>query len=145
MASTILEANSVAAYQRTCNPSGRMPHLCWEAGCGTDGSKLDQGNAVAAVCWRDKRLDQWKVKGFFLEKNKEILDAELWAIVEALSIAKKEILNARDTPIKFFCDSQKALKPIEHPIFIKETGFWEALSTKRPENSRIADTPSPSN
>ena len=43
----------------------------------TDGSKLDNGSCGAAICWRDKRLNQWKQKSEFLGKNKEILDAEL--------------------------------------------------------------------
>lgn len=56
----------------------------------TDGSKLDNGNLGATVCWRDKSLGQWNDKIVFLGKNKEILDAELWAILEALSILRKE-------------------------------------------------------
>ena len=43
----------------------------------TDGSKLDQGNVGAAVCWKDKISNQWKEKRVFLGKNKEVLDAEL--------------------------------------------------------------------
>ena len=54
----------------------------------TDGSKLDQGNIGAAVCWRDKKLDKWKDKIVFLGKIKEILNGELWAILEALDIGK---------------------------------------------------------
>lgn len=49
----------------------------------------------------------------FLGK-KEILEAELWAIFEALSIPEKERQNARNTPVTSFCDSQKALQAIEH-------------------------------
>lgn len=61
----------------------------------TDGSKLDQGCAGAAVSWKDKRLNHWKEKSVFLRKNKEILDAELWAISEALVIATKEMQNSK--------------------------------------------------
>lgn len=57
----------------------------------TDGSKLDQGHIAAAVCWKDETDGQWKEKSMFLGKNKEILGAELWAISEALDIAKKTI------------------------------------------------------
>lgn len=45
----------------------------------------------------------------FLRKNKEMLDAELWAVLEALDIARKETLNAKNAPITIFCDSQKAI------------------------------------
>lgn len=65
----------------------------------TDGSKLDQ-----AVCWKDKKLDKWKDKSVFLGKNKEILDAELWAVLEALDIARKETLNAKNAPLTILCD-----------------------------------------
>ena len=43
----------------------------------TDAFKLNQKNAGTAVCWKDKVIDRWKEKSIFLEKNKEILDAEL--------------------------------------------------------------------
>ena len=89
----------------------------------TDGSKLDNGNSGAAVCWRDKRLDRWKQKSVFLGKNKEILDAELWAISDALVIAIRETSNANNTPITIFCDSQKALQAIQHPPSHKENRF----------------------
>ena len=34
--------------------------------------------------------------------NKEILDAELWAIWKALEIALKETTNTKDTPVTVF-------------------------------------------
>ena len=76
----------------------------------TDGSKLDQGNTGAAVCWRDKKLDRWKDKSVFLGKKNKILDAELWAISE-------------DTPITIFWDSQKALKESSIPLLTHKIGF----------------------
>ena len=85
----------------------------------TDGSKLDKGKVGAAVCWKDKSV--------FLAKNKEILDAELWAILEALGVAKKETLNGWNTPITIFCDSQKALKTIQHPPIHQENRFLRSL------------------
>lgn len=70
----------------------------------TDEFKLDKGKVRAAVCWRDTRLGLWKDKSGFLGENKEILDAELWAILEALDIARKETPNAGYTSIIIFCD-----------------------------------------
>lgn len=32
----------------------------------TDGSKLDQGNVGAAVCWKEKISNQWKEQSVFL-------------------------------------------------------------------------------
>ena len=93
----------------------------------TDGSKLDQGNTGAAVCWKDRNTDQWKEKSIFLGKNKEILDAELWAIWKALEIALKEITNTRDIPVTVFCDSQKALDAIKRPPSWKENRFLRGM------------------
>lgn len=78
----------------------------------TGGSKLDQGNVGAADCWKDKARDEWKSQTVFLGKNKEVLDAELWAILKALEVALK-ILNEKDAPVTIFCDSQPALQAIQ--------------------------------
>lgn len=59
----------------------------------------------------------------FLGKAKEILDAELWAISEALAIAKKTV-NVGNTPITIFCDSQKVLKAIALPPTYQENRFF---------------------
>ena len=42
----------------------------------------------------------------FLGQNKEIIDAERWAVSEALGIASKTA-RVGITPITIFCDSQK--------------------------------------
>ena len=52
-----------------------------------DGYKLYQGNVGAAVYWRENALDLWKKKGVFLDKNKEILDVELLAVLMAFDAA----------------------------------------------------------
>lgn len=88
----------------------------------TDGSKLEQSHIAAAVCWEDKTAGQWKEKGMFLGKYKEILDAELWAILEALDIAKKTT-NIGNMPITIFCDLQRALKAIVLPPTYQEIRF----------------------
>ena len=63
----------------------------------TDGSKLSNGRCGAAVCWKDLRSNQWRQKSVFLGKNKEILDAELWAISEALYTAMRETSTVYNT------------------------------------------------
>ena len=77
-----------------------------------DGSKLDQGNAGAAVCWKDKASNSWKGTPAFLGKNKGILDAELWAIANGLDVARK-ITQETNTPITIFSDSREALTEIQ--------------------------------
>lgn len=45
----------------------------------------------------------------FSWENKEIPAAELWAIAEALEIARKETLNNHNTPITILSDPREAL------------------------------------
>ena len=86
---------------------------------------------AAAVCWEEKSTAKWKEKSMFLGKNKEILDAELWAISEALDIALK-IANPR-TPITIFSDSQKALRAIALPFTSQENRFLRSLVYQKTE------------
>ena len=99
----------------------------------TDGSKLDQGPAAAAVCWEEKSSAKWKEKSIFLGKNKEILDAELWAILEALGIAEKA--NPR-APVIILSDSQKALKAIALPFTSQENRFVRSRIYQKMEKLR---------
>lgn len=86
----------------------------------TDGSKLDQGKLAA----------KWKEESIFLGENKEILDAELWAISEALDIEKK-IANPRKTPVTILSDSPKALRAIALPFPSQENrGSKESCVSK---------------
>ncbi len=92
----------------------------------TDGSKLDQGHAAAALCWKDKPAGQWREKSVFLGKNKEVLDAELWAVSETLDIAKKRI-NIVNKLVTIFCDSQKAFKAIVLSLTYQGNRFLQGL------------------
>ena len=105
----------------------------------TDGLKLDHGRVGAAVCWREKALDLWKEKSVFLGKIKEILDAELWGISNALDITAKETSNAKDVPITIFCDSQKALRAIEHSPYHKENRFLRGLIYGKVKSLKVTD------
>ena len=73
-----------------------------------DGSKLDQGGAGAAVVW--KLDNEWLTQKVTLGKNKEIFDAEMWGISEAVKIAEPRCLKAQQPlVISIFCDSQHAI------------------------------------
>ena len=98
----------------------------------TDGSKLDQGQVAAAVCWEDNFTGCWKEKSEYLGKNKKIGDAELWAILMALDIASKMGIGC-DIPVMIFCDSQKALNTIVRPSIYHEYRFVRDLIYKRIE------------
>ncbi len=57
-------------------------------------------------------------------KDKEVLDAEIWTISDALDIAAKETLNA---PVTIFCDSHEALRVIKHPPLHKQNRLHRGL------------------
>ena len=79
-----------------------------------DGSKLDQGGAGAAVVWKENRDDNlWTTQKVSLGKNKEILDAEIWGISEAIKIAEKKCMKFQQPlAISIFCDSQTAINQL---------------------------------
>lgn len=76
----------------------------------TDGPRLEDGSVGAAVAyWKE---GSWERRGSYLGKNKEVFDAELFAIRQAL-----EILNDRDERgmhYTIFSDSQAALCRVQH-------------------------------
>ena len=65
-------------------------------------------------------------------KNKEILDAELRAILEAPDIVKKTA-NAKNTPVAILCDSQKARRAIALPFTSQEDRFLRGLVYQKTE------------
>lgn len=79
----------------------------------SDGSKLQSGGAGAAVVWKDSLTQGWNTCKSSLGKNKEILDAELWGISEALKIALKESILRKARKITVYSDSQLALKQLQ--------------------------------
>lgn len=78
----------------------------------TDGSRLESGAIGAGIAY--KKANIWKEKAISLGRTKEVFDAELYAIKEALIIALKEIkrLQSPYNPLKVTVnsDSQAALK-----------------------------------
>ena len=65
-------------------------------------------------------------------KNKEILDAELWAIWEALGIAEKITANF-EVSVTIFSDSQRALKAIGLPGTSQENRFLRSQVYQKTE------------
>lgn len=49
----------------------------------TDGSKLDSQRTGAGIAWK-QRIDQWGYRKAYLGKDKEVFDAELYAVDQAL-------------------------------------------------------------
>ena len=57
-----------------------------------DGSKLSKGGAGASVVW--KLDNKWPTQKVTLGKNKEIFDAEMWGISEAVKVAEQSCAKA---------------------------------------------------
>lgn len=72
-----------------------------------------------------ERQKHWSVerKKNFPGKNKEVLNAELWAILEALGIVRKETFIDNQKQITIFSGSQKVLKIIQQPLSHQENRF----------------------
>lgn len=69
----------------------------------SDGAKAENGASCAAVSFNDSRRKK-------LMTETSIFSAELYGLICALQIAKK----TQNTRITIFCDSQSAIKVIEH-------------------------------
>jgi ribonuclease HI len=80
----------------------------------TDGAK-DKEFAAAGVAWRNQHSLSFKKRRLPLGRGKEALDAELYAIREALLIAEQETKRPRQQPklIRIFTDSKRALSILQ--------------------------------
>jgi hypothetical protein len=77
----------------------------------TDGSRDDLGNVGAAVAWKEGT--EWTGLKYRLGRNKEVFDAELFALLRAtIMIADqvKDMISEGVQKIIIFTDSQAALK-----------------------------------
>ena len=86
----------------------------------TDGSRLDNGRVGAAWVWMQN--GEWKEHGIFLGTNKEVFDAEVYAICEAI-----KLLDGRgetEQSYVIFSDSQAAI----HRVLHEECGPAQALA-----------------
>jgi ribonuclease HI len=80
----------------------------------TDGSKFEDGCTGCAAVW--KSGDGWQGRKVFMGRNKEVFDAELYAIWIGLASARDHLkddwMGAKS--ITFFTDAQAALKRIRN-------------------------------
>ena len=72
----------------------------------TDGSRSDSGRVGAACAWRTQ--DGWAGRRFYLGNNKEVSDAELFAICLALRVFRARQESGRNNTV--FSDSQSAIR-----------------------------------
>ena len=76
----------------------------------TDGSRLENGAVEATVVFTEEGV--WKRKGIYLSRNKEVFDAEIFAIRQALELLDNR--NERDTHYTVFSDSQVGICRVQH-------------------------------
>ena len=76
-----------------------------------DGSKLDTGGTGAAVVWKTNcNGEEWQIVKVSLGQNKEISDAEMWGISEAIKVAEQRTREVQHPlVINMFCDSQTTI------------------------------------
>ncbi len=101
----IIQESKIAIKQAKEDMSGL---ILW-----SDGSKREAGGACAAVAWKSFLSYGWNTCKISLGKSKEILDAELWGISEALKIALKESTVRRACRITVYSDFQMTLKQLQ--------------------------------
>ena len=76
----------------------------------TDGSRPENERVGAAIVFRGR--GSWKEQGTYLGRNKEVFDAELFAIGQALEEFKGRKESNREYTV--FSDSQAAISRIQH-------------------------------
>lgn len=80
-----------------------------------DGSKQSSQKAGARIAYQPCEVVRaWKTQGTYLGKNREILDAEMWAILDALKLAPRKSPREK-TQFTVWTDFQRALKRLEMP------------------------------
>ena len=72
----------------------------------TDGSRFDDGKVGAACAWQTE--DGWTGRLFHLGNNKEVFDAEIFAIYQALKVFETREQTGRKYAV--FSDSQAAIR-----------------------------------
>ena len=94
----------------------------------TDGSRLDNGRVGAAWAWQHN--GEWKEDGIFLGTNKEVFDAEVYAICEVVNLLDRR--EEKEQSYVVFSDSQAAIYRVLH----EEWGPAQALARATIDASR---------
>ena len=92
----------------------------------SDGSKLELGSVGAAAIYKNISFHSWKSYKTALGRNKDIFDAELWGISEALEVALRETALRKACKITVFSDSQAAIRKLQR----SKSNAGQALKTQ---------------
>ncbi|OKP10339.1 hypothetical protein PENSUB_4256 [Penicillium subrubescens] len=76
----------------------------------SDGSRLENGRSGAGIAWQEP-CGEWRARSFPLGKGREVFDAELVGVVQALQAALK---MDDSVPITILLDSQAAIARLRH-------------------------------
>ena len=79
-----------------------------------NGLRLDNGKVGAACAWRTPSANRWTGRRFHLGSNKEMFDAEVYAIYQALSIMDQRQESGRRYTL--FVDPTSAISRIRSDI-----------------------------
>lgn len=85
-----------------------------------DGSRLEIGAVGASIAFKEE--DRWVRRGTYLGKNREVFDAEVFAILMALNLLVSR--DERGQRYTVFSDSQAAIARVQHD----RTGSAQALA-----------------
>jgi ribonuclease HI len=82
----------------------------------TNGSRMDSGYVGCSVVWRQPN-GEWRKEKYHLGKRKEIYDAELYAISEAVTLVIRRNIRTREDikTIHIYTDSTAALNHLKNP------------------------------
>jgi ribonuclease HI len=90
----------------------------------SDGSRNEEGHVGAGVAW--KQDGGWRKRKVYLGRNKEVIDAELYGIAEAVKITRKRSLRQGFRKATVFVDATAAL----HRIQNNEVGGGQGLARR---------------
>lgn len=76
-------------------------------------SRLEFQKISAAIVWRDTSTDQWRSYKLALGKNKNVFNAKLQGIFEALGVALKKTITKKPYKVTVFFDFQMAIRKIQ--------------------------------
>jgi hypothetical protein len=81
----------------------------------SDGSR-DAGHVGTGVAWKTGEREWKKKKKVYLGTNKEVIDAELYGILEAVKVARKKSRRQTFRRATVFVDAQSTLHRIKNNV-----------------------------
>ena len=93
----------------------------------TNGPRLENGAVGAAVAFRKE--GRWVKRGAYLGKNKEVFDAEIFAIMRAVRLLEER--GECGMAYTIFSDSQAAISRVQHDGCVRLRPWQEQQSDGR--------------